>query len=47
MSNNTLNFTINLNGNAYTGIVELDQALGNVIVNAQKTQSWCVTTVKK
>lgn len=40
MSNNTLNFTINLNGNAYTGIVELDQALGNVIVNAQKTQSW-------
>ena len=40
MSNNTLNFTINLNGNAYTGIVELDQALGKVIVNAQKTQSW-------
>ena len=25
----TVNFTINLDGNAYTGIAQLDKALGN------------------
>ena len=40
MSNNVVNFTINLNGNAYTGVAQLDQALGNVLVDVQKTQSW-------
>lgn len=39
MSNQTLNFTINLNGNAYTGVAQLDKALGNVVVNAKQTQS--------
>lgn len=40
MSNNVVNFTINLNGNAYTGVAQLNQALGNVLVDVQKTQSW-------
>ena len=40
MSNNVVNFTINLNGNAYTGVAQLDEALGNVLVDVQKTQSW-------
>lgn len=35
-----MNFTINLNGNAYTGVAQLDEALGNVLVDVQKTQSW-------
>lgn len=38
--NSTLNFTINLNGNAYTGVAQLDQALGNIVIDAQKMQSW-------
>lgn len=40
MSNNVVNFTINLNGNAYTGVAQLDEALGNVLVDVQKTESW-------
>ena len=39
MNNNVVNFTINLNGNAYTGVAELDKALGNVLVDATKVQS--------
>lgn len=39
MSNNTLQFTINLNGNAYTGIAQIDKALNKVNVNATKTES--------
>lgn len=35
-----MNFTINLNGTAYTGVAQLDEALGNVLVDVQKTQSW-------
>ena len=37
---NIVNFTINLNGTAYTGVAQLDEALGNVLVDVQKTQSW-------
>ena len=32
MANQTVNFTINLDGNAYTGIAQIDAALGNVLV---------------
>ena len=38
MSNQIVNFTINLDGNAYTGFAQLDKALGHVIVNAKKSQ---------
>lgn len=40
MANSTINFTINIDGNAFTGIAQLDKALGNVLVSAKKTQSW-------
>lgn len=40
MANNTINFTINLEGNAYTGIVQIDEALGNVLVSAKNTKSF-------
>ncbi|MCQ2351265.1 MAG: tape measure protein [Paludibacteraceae bacterium] len=39
MASNTLQFTINLNGNAYTGIAQIDKALNKVNVNATKTES--------
>lgn len=39
MSNNTLQFTINLNGTAYTGIAQIDKALNKVQVSASKTSS--------
>lgn len=39
MSNQIVNFTINLDGNAYTGFAQLDKALGHVIVNAKKSQT--------
>lgn len=39
MSNNTLQFTINLNGTAYTGIAQIDKALNKVKVSASKTSS--------
>ena len=38
MAQNTLNFTINLGGTAYTGIAQIDKALNNVNVNASKTE---------
>lgn len=38
MSTQIVNFTINLDGNAYTGFAQLDKALGHVIVNAKKSQ---------
>ena len=37
MANNILQFTINLNGNAYTGIAQIDRALNKVSVDASKT----------
>ncbi len=40
MANNTINFTINLDGNAYTGIAQIDKALGNVLVSAKNTKSF-------
>lgn len=39
MSNNTVNFTINLNGTAYTGIAQLDKALGKLNITSKKTES--------
>lgn len=39
MSNNTLQFSINISGNAYTGIAQIDRMLGRVNVNAKKTES--------
>lgn len=38
MANDTLNFTINLNGTAYTEVAQIDKALNSVNVNAQKTE---------
>lgn len=38
MANNTLNFTVNLNGTAYTGVAQIDKALNSVNVNAKKTE---------
>ena len=40
MANQTVNFKINLDRNAYTGIVQIDAALGNVLVNAKNTKSF-------
>lgn len=40
MSNNAINSTINLDGNAYTGIAQIDKALGNVLVSAKNTKSF-------
>ena len=40
MANNTINFTINIDGNAYTGIAQIDAALGNVLVSAKNTKSF-------
>ena len=40
MANQTANFTINLDGNAYTGIAQIDAALGNVLVNAKNTKNF-------
>ena len=36
---NTVQFTINLDGNAYTGIAQLDEALGGLNVQAKATRS--------
>ena len=38
MSTNTVNFTINLDGNAYTGILKVNGALDEVLVNAKQVQ---------
>lgn len=38
MSTNTVNFTINLDGNAYTGIFKVNGALDEVLVNAKQVQ---------
>lgn len=38
MAQNTLQFTINLGGNAYTGIAQIDRALNNININAKKTE---------
>lgn len=35
MNNNVVNFTINLNGNAYDGVINLNNAIGNVVENAR------------
>ena len=39
MSNKTVNFQINIAGNAYSGVATLDTALGNLNVTADKTTS--------
>lgn len=39
MSDNTVKFTINLDGNAYSGICQIDKALGKVLVDAKSTKS--------
>lgn len=39
MASNTLQFTINLDGNAYTGLAKINNALNKVNVNATKTPS--------
>lgn len=38
MANNTINFTINLNGTAYTGIAQIDAAMGKLNVTSKKTE---------
>lgn len=39
MNNNVVNFTINLNGNAYDGVINLNNAIGNVVENASSATS--------
>ncbi len=39
MSDRTVNFQINIGGNAYSGVAKLDTALGNLNVTADKTSS--------
>jgi hypothetical protein len=39
MSSNIINFIINLDGNACTGIAQLDRALGDVLVSAKSVNS--------
>lgn len=39
MSSNTVNFTINLNGNAYDGMINLDRAIGDVIGSSREAMS--------
>lgn len=39
MANNTIEFTIKIDGNAYTGIAQIDEVLGKVLADAKKTQS--------
>ena len=38
MATNTINFTINLDGNAYSGMAKIDDALSKVLVNAKQTK---------
>ena len=38
MSNNVVNFTINLDGNAYKGILQVNDALDDVLVNAKQVK---------
>ncbi len=37
MPNNTVNFTINIGGNAITGIAQIDEAMGSLLINAKKS----------
>ena len=39
MNNNVVNFTINLNGSAYSGLLQLDGALDKVLVNVEQTKT--------
>ena len=39
MSNNTLNFTINLNGNAYEGVLQLNDAVSKITGSVKSAQS--------
>lgn len=39
MASNTINFTINLGGTAYTGLAQINRVLNSVNVNAKKTES--------
>nr|MCR5190334.1 tape measure protein [Bacteroidales bacterium] len=38
MSNNVVNFTINLDGNAYKGVLQVNDALDDVLVNAKQVK---------
>ncbi len=38
MSNNVVNFTINIDGNAYKGILQVNDALDDVLVNAKQVK---------
>lgn len=40
MADNTVNFKINIGGNAITGIAQIDDALDNLLVDANKTKSF-------
>lgn len=39
-STNEINFSLNINGNAYKGMLQLDGAVENVLNNIQKTSNW-------
>ena len=39
MASNTLNFTINLNGNAYKGVLQLNDSIANVVKNVEEASS--------
>lgn len=38
MSNNVVNFTINLDGNAYKGVLQVNDALDDVLINAKQVK---------
>ena len=40
MADNTVKFIINVDGNAITGIAQIDSAMGSLLVNAKKTTSF-------
>lgn len=40
MSNESVNFTINIGGNAYSGVVQLDNAVQGVMNSVQQATSW-------
>ena len=40
MADNTIKFVINVDGNAITGIAQIDEAMGSLLINANKTTSF-------
>ncbi len=47
MNSNVVNFTINVDGNAYKGIVQLDDAFKNVMVDAQQMSKSFINSFKE